>query len=77
MTSTVLIAAFSLAGGWQYFLAVVLMLLASLVLNYTRAGSAINQRPYANVYTSAPGAQGPSVLTHDDTAARRYTRGTR
>jgi hypothetical protein len=68
----------ALAGGWEAFLAVmVLLLLATIHTLYTRRGSGINQRPYANVYTSAPGAQGSSVLSHDESAARRYTRGTR
>jgi hypothetical protein len=71
-------AAVALAGGWQVFLAVVvLLLLATIYSLYTRRGSGINQRPYANVYTSAPGAQGSSVLSHDESAARRYTHGTR
>ena len=69
--------ALAMAGGWQFFLVAVGLLLLSLVLNYTRRGSGINQRPYANAYTSAPGAQGPSTLSHDESAARRYTRGTR
>ena len=69
--------ALSMAGGWQFFLVAIGLLLLSLILNYTRRGSGINQRPYANVYTSAPGAQGPSTLSHDQSAAQRYTRGTR
>jgi 4-hydroxybenzoate polyprenyltransferase len=70
--------ALALAGGWQVFLAVlILLLLATIYSLYTRRGSGINQRPYANVYTSAPGAQGSSTLSHDESAARRYTRGTR
>ena len=69
--------AFALSGGWQFFLVAVGLLLLSLILNYTRVGSGINQRPYANAYTSAPGAQGASVLSHDQSAATRYTRGTR
>jgi hypothetical protein len=70
--------AVALAGGWQVFLAVILILLVATVHNlYTRRGSGINQRPYANVYTSAPGAQGSSTLSHDENAALRYTRGTR
>jgi hypothetical protein len=44
---------------------------------YTRRGSGINQRPYGNVYSNAPGARGSSVLAHDESAATRYTRGTR
>lgn len=71
-------AALVLAGGWQVFLSVIVLLLFATIYSlYTRRGSGINQRPYANVYTSAPGAQGSSVLSHDESAARRYTRGTR
>ena len=67
-----------LAGGWQVFLAFLILLLVATVYSlYTRRGSGINQRPYGNVYTSAPGANGSSTLSHDESAARRYTRGTR
>ena len=75
--SVVLPATFALSGGWEFFLGAVALLLLSLILNYTRAGSGINQRPYSNIYTSAPGAKGASVLSHDQSAATRYTRGTR
>jgi hypothetical protein len=71
-------SAIALSGGAGIFLAfVVLYTLAVVYSLYTRRGSAINQRPYANAYTNAPGAQGASVLSHDESAARRYTRGTR
>ena len=70
--------AIALAGGaWIFAAFIVVFLLATIYSLYTRRGSAINQRPYANVYTSAPGAQGPSSLSHDQSAASRYTRGTR
>ena len=69
--------AFALAGGWQFFLIAIGMLVLSLIMLYTRRGSGINQRPYANVYSSAPGAKIPSTLSHDESAATRYTRGTR
>jgi hypothetical protein len=69
--------AFVLAGGWQFFLVAVGMLVVSLIMLYTRRGSGINQRPYANQYTNAPGALGSSTLAHDESAATRYTRGTR
>jgi hypothetical protein len=70
--------AFILAGGSGIFLAfVVVFILATIYSLYTRRGSAINQRPYANAYTDAPGALGSSVLSHDESAASRYTRGTR
>jgi hypothetical protein len=67
-----------LSGGALIFIAfVVIYALAVIHSLYTRRGSAINQRPYANAYTNAPGARGASVLSHDESAARRYTRGTR
>jgi len=68
----------SLSGGALIFAAfVVLYTFAVIYSLYTRRGSAINQRPYANAYTNAPGAKGASVLSHDESAASRYTRGTR
>ena len=70
--------AIALAGGaWIFAAFIVVFLVATIYALYSRRGSAINQRPYANVYTSAPGARGPSTLSHDPSAARRYTRGTR
>ncbi len=70
--------AFALAGGAGIFAAfIVFFTLATIYSLYTRRGSGINQRPYANAYTSAPGARGPSTLSHDESAATRYTRGTR
>ena len=77
-TLVVMVTAIALAGGAWIFLAfIVFFTFATIYSLYTRRGSAINQRPYANVYTDAPGAQGPSVLSHDESAASRYTRGTR
>jgi hypothetical protein len=70
--------AIALAGGAWIFAAFLVLFLLSLTYGlYTRRGSGINQRPYANAYTSAPGARGPSTLSHDQSAATRYTRGTR
>jgi hypothetical protein len=72
------VATFSLAGGAWYFLAFVLLLLGAVSYGlYTRTGSGISQRPYGNAYSNAPGARGSSTLSHDESAARRYTRGTR
>jgi hypothetical protein len=74
----VLLASFQLAGGAWVFAAFVVIWSLSLSYGYyTRRGSAINQRSYGNVYTNAPGAKGPSVLSHDRSAAQRLTRGTR
>jgi len=70
--------AFVLAGGSTIFGAFIVVFGLSVTYSlYTRRGSGINQRPYGNVYTNAPGAKGPSVLSHDQSAAQRYTRGTR
>jgi hypothetical protein len=67
-----------LSGGAFIFIAFVVLFGLSVIYSlYTRRGSAINQRPYANAYTDAPGARGASVLSHDESAAARYTRGTR
>jgi hypothetical protein len=72
------IAAFSLAGGAWIFLAFVLIFLVAVIYGlYTRGGSGINQRPFGIVYSNAPGARIPSSLSHDESAATRYTRGTR
>jgi hypothetical protein len=77
-TLVAMTSAFILAGGSGIFLAfIVFFTFATIYSLYTRRGSAINQRPYANAYTDAPGAQGSSVLSHDESAASRYTRGTR
>ncbi|HEY8865887.1 MAG TPA: hypothetical protein VIM22_03065 [Solirubrobacteraceae bacterium] len=68
----------TLAGGaWIFGAFIIVMLFGMIYGLYTRTGSGINQRPYGNVYSSAPGAKGPSVLSHDESAASRYTRGTR
>jgi hypothetical protein len=57
---------------------VILVWFASIIYGlYTVRGSGINQRPYAQRYGDAPGAEIPSVLSHDESAATRYTRGTR
>jgi hypothetical protein len=73
-----MVIAFAFAGGSAIFAAfLVIFTFATIYSLYTRRGSAINQRPYANAYTDAPGAQGSSVLSHDESAASRYTRGTR
>jgi hypothetical protein len=67
-----------LAGGSFIFLAVILVWMMSIIYGlYTRRGSGINQRSYSRRYSDAPGAKIPSVLSHDESAATRYTRGTR
>lgn len=68
----------SLTPGSEVFAGFIVVFGLAVVFGlYTRTGSAINQRPYGNVYSNAPGAKGPSVLSHDESAARRLTRGTR
>jgi hypothetical protein len=67
-----------LADGSFIFLAVILVWLMSIIYGlYTVRGSGINQRSYSQRYGDAPGAKIPSVLSHDESAATRYTRGTR
>jgi hypothetical protein len=64
-----MIATFSLAGGaWTFIAIVVFWSMGTLIQLYTRTGSGINQRPYG---------KDASVLNHDESAAARYTRGTR
>ena len=71
------IAAFTLAGGAWIFLAFVIVFLAAVIYGlYTRGGSGINQRPHGSVYSNAPGAKIPSTLSHDESAATRYTAAT-
>ena len=69
----------ALAGGAWIFLAVVIALTISMIYGlYTRRGSGIDQHTYGNRYSSAPGANKiPNSLSHDESAATRYTRGTR
>lgn len=68
------IAASLVADGAWIFLAVIVVWLLSIAYGYyTRRGSAINQHPHAGVYSRAPGAKTPSVLSHDRSAAERLT----
>jgi hypothetical protein len=68
----------SLAGGAGIFGAFLIVFTLAVVYSlYTRRGSGINQRPWNSPYGGAPGARGASVLHHDESAATRYTRGTR
>ena len=69
---------FDFVDGSAIFAAfIVFFLVAFIYATYTRRGSAINQRPYGNVYGGAPGAFQDSDLAHDRAAARRLTRGMR
>lgn len=70
--------AITLAGGAGVFGAFLIIYFAAVIHGlYTKSGSGITQRPYNNVYGGQPGARGSSVLSHDESAAKRYTRGTR
>ena len=70
--------AFTLAGGaWIFAAFIVLFTIAAIYGLYTRRGSGINQHPYANAYSSAPGATGSSTVGNDRIAASNLTRGTR
>jgi hypothetical protein len=72
------VTALALAGGSGVFAAfIVILTLAVIYSLYTRRGSGISQRPYANAYTNAPGARGASSVGNDRVAAQRLTRGTR
>jgi hypothetical protein len=72
MKSMTTIASFTLADGAWIFIALFILSLLSIAYGYyTRRGSAINQRAHGNVYSNAPGAKTPSVLSHDQSAARR------
>jgi len=73
-----MLASFTLAGGAWIFLAFIIAFLLSAIYGlYTVGGSGISQHPLGDVYSDAPGAKIPSVLSHDESAATRYTRGTR
>jgi hypothetical protein len=66
MSSTVA-PAFTLAGGSWIFVGVLVVLFFGFVFGYyTRRGSAINQRPYADL-DHASGRETPSELAHDVT----------
>ncbi len=70
--------ALALAGGAGIFAAfIVVFTLAVIYSLYSRRGSGISQRPYANAYSSAPGATGSSTIGNDRIAAGNLTRGTR
>ena len=70
--------AFTFAGGAGIFGAfIVVFTIATIYSLYTRRGSGINQHPYANAYSNAPGASGSSTVGNDRIAARNLTRGTR
>jgi hypothetical protein len=64
------IASFTLAdGAWIFGGLFAAAWLVVAFAYYTRRGSTINQRPHGSVYSGAPGAKTPSVLSHDQSAA--------
>jgi hypothetical protein len=72
------LALISFAGGaWIFAAFLVLFTFSAIYGLYTTRGSGISQRPYANVYSNAPGAKGASTVGNDRVAAQNLTRGTR
>ena len=67
-----------LAGGAEIFAGFVIVFFLAVAFGlFSRSGSAINARPYGDVYDSASGARGAGSYSHDREAARQLTRGTR
>jgi hypothetical protein len=64
-------------GAWIFAAFLVFFTFATIYSLYTTRGSGINQRPYANAYSNAPGAKGASTVGNDRVAAQNLTRGTR
>jgi hypothetical protein len=65
------------AGGWEIFAVFLVVFTLAVVYSfYTRRGSGINQRPFADQYDSAAGARGPSRISGRD-GNEAWTRGTR
>ena len=72
------LAFITLAGGAWIFAAFLVVFTFSVIYGlYSTRGSGINQHPYANAYSSAPGATGSSTVGNDRIAASNLTRGTR
>jgi hypothetical protein len=72
------LAFITLAGGaWIFAAFLVVFTFAAIYGLYTTRGSGINQHPYANAYSNAPGAKGSSTVGNDRVAAQNLTRGTR
>jgi hypothetical protein len=70
----------ALAGGSGTFAAVIVVMFFAVAWTlFTRAGSAISERPYFNQYGGAPGATGSgSVTGHDERVTTRdWSRGAR
>jgi hypothetical protein len=70
----------ALAGGSGIFGAFLVIFFFAIVYTlFTRTGSGIQERPYANVYGGAPGATGAGTASgHDDRiTVRNWSRGAR
>ena len=70
----------ALAGGSGTFASVLIVMLIGVIWTlFTKAGSAISERPYFNQYGGAPGASGAgSVSGHDERVTMRdWSRGAR
>jgi hypothetical protein len=70
----------ALAGGSGVFAAIIVVMFFGVVWTlFTRAGSAITERPYFNQYGGAPGATGSGSVTGRDerVTTRDWSRGAR
>lgn len=70
----------AMAGGSGILAAFILIMLFGVVWTlFTKAGSAITERPYFNHYGGAPGATGAASVTgHDERVTMRdWSRGAR
>lgn len=70
----------ALAGGNGTFAAVIVVMFFGVVWAlFTRAGSAISERPYFNQYGGAPGATGSGTTSGRDerVSMRDWSRGAR
>ncbi|HYZ28889.1 MAG TPA: hypothetical protein VE570_07530 [Thermoleophilaceae bacterium] len=70
----------ALAGGSGMFAAFLVVMFFGVVWTlFTRAGSAITERPYFNQYGGAPGATGSGSVTGRDerVTTRDWSRGAR
>lgn len=77
MLAGMTIPAFMMAGGTWIFLGFILALFFAVSHGYySRSGSAINQHPFNNAGSDAPGAGIPSTIGRD-VDRRDYSRATR
>lgn len=68
----------ALAGGsWIFLGFIVFMLVAVIIVLYTRKGSGIDQHPYGKIYSGQPGARGESHVSGHDEREHDWSRGTK